>query len=148
MYIQQYCLRVAYVFINLEGIFVKMVKMAKQYYQQAAHYFQQYCEFPMNFQNIQAKLLINHTRKENKHIFKLIFRLQIQLMNNPHYIYLPAPQCFFIRTEEYLSKYLYLRTSLHPEGSQPPSITPYDIPATQKSIKKNSPSLLSHAALH
>ena len=28
---QQYCLRVAYVFMNLEGIFAKMAKMAKQH---------------------------------------------------------------------------------------------------------------------
>ena len=31
MGVQQYCLRVAYVLINLEGIFAKMVKMANQY---------------------------------------------------------------------------------------------------------------------
>ena len=31
MGVHQYCLRVVYVFINLEGIFAKMVKMAKQY---------------------------------------------------------------------------------------------------------------------
>ena len=31
MGVQQYCLRIVYVFINLVGIFAKMVKMAKEY---------------------------------------------------------------------------------------------------------------------
>ena len=39
MGVQQYCLRVVYMFINLEGIFTKMVKMTKQYWGNVASIF-------------------------------------------------------------------------------------------------------------